>query len=96
MLHLLRIVSLALVTSLAAGSARAIDPFFPTFGNNGIDVLHYDLDLDVTPDTGRLDAEADLLDLCAKPADELHARPAWADRVEGDHSRRARGLLAGE
>src|SRR5687768_15139201 len=45
---------------VATGPARAIDPFFPEFGNSGVDVLHYDLELDVTPDTGRLDAEATL------------------------------------
>jgi len=51
---------IAVVLSLAAGPARAIDPFFPTFGNNGIDVLHYHLDLDVKPRSGRIDAEASL------------------------------------
>ncbi len=56
----LKFAALALAAGLAAGPARAIDPFFPEFGNNGIDVIHYDLDLDVTPATGRLDAEASL------------------------------------
>lgn len=56
-----KIAPLALAVTLAAGPAAAIDPFFPGFGNNGIDVLHYDLDLDVSPTSGRLDAEADLL-----------------------------------
>jgi putative transposase len=40
-----------------AGSALAIDPFFPGFGNNGIDVLHYNLELDVNPVSGRLDGK---------------------------------------
>ena len=32
----------------ASPQARAIDAFFPSFGNNGYDVQHYALDLDVT------------------------------------------------
>lgn len=56
----LKIAPLALAVALAASPAAAIDPFFPGFGNNGIDVLHYDLDLDVAPASGRLDAEAEL------------------------------------
>ena len=31
------------------GAAGAGDPYFPLAGNGGIDVLHYDLDLDYTP-----------------------------------------------
>jgi aminopeptidase N len=61
MLRLFRVAALALVASFAAGSARAIDPFFPTFGNAGIDVVHYGLDLDVNPISGHLDARAELL-----------------------------------
>jgi len=45
---------------LAPAPALAIDPFFPEFGNNGIDVQHYDLRLDVNPVSGRLDAKAEL------------------------------------
>jgi aminopeptidase N len=33
----------------AAGPAAAIDDFFPTFGNDGIDVRHYSIDLRVEP-----------------------------------------------
>lgn len=61
MLKLFGILSVALVAIVAAGSARAIDPFFPTFGNNGIDVIHYGLDLNVAPDTGQLKGKAALL-----------------------------------
>lgn len=61
MLKALRVAALALVASLAAGAAHAIDPFFPTFGNNGIDVVHYRLNLDVNPLSGQLDAKAELL-----------------------------------
>ncbi len=46
------VVSLALL--LGASPALAIDPFFPTFGNNGINVMHYDIDLDVNPASGAL------------------------------------------
>jgi aminopeptidase N len=42
------------MTAAAAGSAFAIDPFFPTFGNLGIDVQHYNIDLDVDPVSGRI------------------------------------------
>lgn len=45
---------------LAAGPAHAIDPFFPTFGNNGIDVLNYDLALDVAMPSSKLTARATL------------------------------------
>lgn len=33
----------------SAGAPGAGDPYFPLAGNGGIDVLHYDLDLDYTP-----------------------------------------------
>jgi len=56
----LGIVPLVIAFGVAAGPAAAIDPFFPSFGNNGIDVLHYALDLDVAPASGHLDAEASL------------------------------------
>jgi aminopeptidase N len=55
---LLRILAFALAASLASVPAKAVDPFFPTFGNNDIDVIHYALDLDVKPSSGRLDAWA--------------------------------------
>jgi aminopeptidase N len=57
----LKAASLALAGLLFASPAAAIDPFFPTFGNNGIDVIHYHLGLDVKPATGRIDAEAALV-----------------------------------
>ena len=40
------------------GPAAAIDPFFPTFGNLGIDVRHYEVKLDVDPKTHCLDGQA--------------------------------------
>jgi aminopeptidase N len=53
--------ALALAAGIWAGPAAAIDPFFPTFGNNGINIIHYDLDLVVTPGPGTLDGSAVLL-----------------------------------
>jgi len=47
--------------AMGAGPAFAIDSFFPTYGNKGIDVLHYDIDLEVNPVSGYIDAETDLL-----------------------------------
>jgi aminopeptidase N len=49
--HLARLRNAAAAATLligaSYGSARAIDDFFPTFGNVGIDVRHYALRLDV-------------------------------------------------
>ena len=77
MLRSLRILALAAAATFAASPARAIDPFFPDFGNNGIDVAHYALDLDVRPDTGRIDAWAVLTILAEQPLTrfslDLHA-----------------------
>ncbi|MFE3113468.1 M1 family metallopeptidase [Kitasatospora indigofera] len=42
----------------AADGAGAGDPYFPLSGNRGYDVRHYDLDLDFTPATHELAAEA--------------------------------------
>jgi aminopeptidase N len=50
----------ALALGLAAPSAQAIDPFFPEFGNRGIDVERYHLEIAVQPRTGRIDAGARL------------------------------------
>jgi hypothetical protein len=58
-----RLSALALATGMAASPAAAIDPFFPTFGNNGINVIHYDLDLEVAPGPGTLDGRAEPLSL---------------------------------
>lgn len=45
---------------LGAPQARAIDDFFPTFGNDGYDVLRYALDLDVDARRHRLEGRAEL------------------------------------
>jgi aminopeptidase N len=47
-------------TFCSVGPAFAIDPFFPTFGNNGIDVRHYNIDLDVDPVSGTVKGLATL------------------------------------
>ncbi len=51
-----RVFSSSLCSLAASGffasSALAVDPFFPTFGNNGIDVSRYTIDLDVNPVSG--------------------------------------------
>ena len=51
-----RIAVLGALSALAlmASPALAIDPFFPEFGNNGIDVVQYDIDLDVDPAWGTI------------------------------------------
>lgn len=41
-----------------AGPAAATDPFFPTFGNQGIDVRHYEVKLDVDPKAHCVDGQA--------------------------------------
>ena len=48
---------LALALTWGTGPAMAIDPFFPTFGNKGIDVIHYNIDLDVDPVSGQVDGK---------------------------------------
>jgi aminopeptidase N len=47
-------------TVLAVSPASAIDPFFPTHGNSGYDVLHYDLDLTADPVANTLQGTAKL------------------------------------
>ena len=56
----MRIAAFVVASSIAAGPALAIDPFFPEFGNDGIDVSHYTLELKVNPYDNRLDAWAEL------------------------------------
>ena len=48
--------------AIAAGAAPAlaIDPFFPTFGNNGIDAVQYDIKLDVDPLSGAVAGKTSL------------------------------------
>ena len=48
----------ALALALSAGEGLATDPFFPGFGNDGINVLHYDISLDVDPAAGTIAGNA--------------------------------------
>jgi aminopeptidase N len=48
----------AVLAIASAAPAHAIDPFFPEFGNNGIDVRNYAIDLDVDPVRNELDGRA--------------------------------------
>lgn len=60
----------ALAAALGAASpALAIDSFFPEFGNNGIDVESYLLELDVSPPKKRIDATARLSIVAQKKLD---------------------------
>ena len=83
----LKIASLALAVGLLSSPAAAIDPFFPTHGNNGINVVHYDLDLDIRPGTGRIDAEAKLLIFAEKRLErfslDLHGLNVSRVKVNG-------------
>src|SRR3712207_737367 len=48
----------ALADRYEPGSTSGGDPYFPTAGNGGYDVQHYDLTLSYDPATGRLDGTA--------------------------------------
>ena len=74
-----RLSVLALVTCMGASPAAAIDPFFPTFGNNGINVIHYDLDLEVAPRRGTLDGSAKLSIIAQKRLEEFSLDLAGLD-----------------
>jgi aminopeptidase N len=47
-------------TSYLATAALAVDPFFPTLGNNGIDVTNYGINLDIDPITGMVKGRTSL------------------------------------
>jgi aminopeptidase N len=70
---------LVLATGIGASPAAAIDPFFPTFGNNGIDVIHYDLDLEVAPGAGTLDGSAKLSIIAQKRLEQFSLDLAGLD-----------------
>jgi hypothetical protein len=78
-----RLSALALATGMAASPAAAIDPFFPTFGNNGINVIHYDFDLEVAPGPGTLDGSAELLILGQKRLEAFSLDLAGARKQTG-------------
>jgi aminopeptidase N len=74
-----RFSALALATGMGASPAAAIDPFFPTFGNNGINVIHYDLDLEVAPGPGTLDGSAELFIIAQRRLEEFSLDLAGLD-----------------
>jgi aminopeptidase N len=80
-------VFLGCLFALSPSPALAIDPFFPSFGNNGIDVLHYNLELDVDPVTGRLNGKAVILIKALRPLArfklDLHALAVSKASVNG-------------
>jgi aminopeptidase N len=58
MFRLFRSCWAAVALAVCVSPALAIDPFFPSFGNNGINVIYYNIDLDVNPATGQLNGQA--------------------------------------
>jgi aminopeptidase N len=79
---------LAIVLGLSAGSARALgaDAFFPEFGNDGYDVRHYALDLDVDARRHRIEGRAVLTvqATAALPTFALDLRGLTVDSVKVD------------
>lgn len=59
--------ALAFGVAAAAEGSPAREPFFPSAGDPGIDVLHYDVALGYEPDSGVISAWADLSVRAAKP-----------------------------
>ena len=76
----------ALLASAMATPAHAIDPFFPQFGNNGIDVRHYALKLDVDAGTHRIEGRATLRIAATQKLSDfsLDLSGLQVDRVELD------------
>jgi aminopeptidase N len=54
------------------GAAGVGDALYPGLGNGGFDVLHYDLELAVDMDTGRIDAQAALAARADQPLSSFH------------------------
>ena len=66
-----RLAAFVVALSIAAGPALAIDPFFSEFGNDGIDVGHYTLELNVNPYNDHLEAWAALDVRAERPLKEF-------------------------
>ncbi|HMR34073.1 MAG TPA: M1 family metallopeptidase [Geminicoccaceae bacterium] len=81
------LAGVGLLATLASAPARAIDPFFPEFGNNGYDVQDYDLSLAVDPAKNRLDGRAVLtiraLERLTAVALDLHGLDVKGVRTDG-------------
>ena len=56
--HYLICTAVVVMAFFAGFAALAIDPFFPSFGNNGIDVQHYDLQIAIGGDPNVLSGRA--------------------------------------
>jgi aminopeptidase N len=76
--------ALALAT---ATPAFAVDPFFPTFGNPGIDVLHYHIELNADPVSGNVSGNTLLTvkaeERLTKFSLDLHALQVSKVRING-------------
>jgi aminopeptidase N len=85
--RLLRVACTALLgVATLAPAARAIDDFFPAFGNTGIDVVHYAVRLDVAAESSRLAGRAVLtIDALSRLVSfSLDLSGLTVDRVEID------------
>ncbi len=80
-------LSYVLALSWFSSNALAVDPFFPALGNNGIDVSHYKIELDINPVTGKLNAHATLEIKAEKQLSkftlDLHGLKINSIRVDG-------------
>ncbi|WP_419925106.1 M1 family metallopeptidase [Candidatus Poriferisocius sp.] len=75
-------------------SAGVGDSFYPLMGNGGYDVLHYDIDLDITPSANALDAVTTLTAVATGDLDTfnldfhgLEVETVAVDGVEAEFSR---------
>jgi aminopeptidase N len=87
MTRLMKTMLLALVTGTMAAPALAIDPFFPEFGNNGINALQYDINLDVRPVTGEIFASTKVAIRALKELErfrlDLHGLDVTSVKIDG-------------
>jgi aminopeptidase N len=87
MRQLLKSAATAAAIAFASSPAFAIDPFFPTFGNLGIDVQHYDIGLDVDPVSGRIIGQTYLVvqakDRLSSFSLDLHALKVSHVKIDG-------------
>jgi aminopeptidase N len=81
------LLALAATLSLGLSPAAAIDPFFPSFGNGGYDVHHYDIAIEVegAPDEieGRAVVRLEALKTLASFTLDLHALKVGSVTVGG-------------
>jgi aminopeptidase N len=81
------LMGLGALALMTATPAWAVDPFFPTFGNPGIDVLHYHIELDADPVSGNVAGKTFLTvraeERLSKFSLDLHALQVSKVRVNG-------------